>query len=106
MKRYTLLQVHHAISGIISDEPEMLQCARVVAWLEELASSRLDYNAEQGQGEQCACLRASSKHVPTQVMLLQSPTQVMLLQSATTTSTMFQDSQPHLADLGSLSDSL
>ena len=95
MKWYTLLQVHHAISGIISDEPEMLQCARVVAWLEELASSRLDYNAGQGQGEQCACLHASSKHVPTQLMLLQS---------ATTASAMFQDSQPHLAALGSLSD--
>ncbi len=46
-----MLQVHHTVASIISDESQLLQCARVVAWLEELASSSLDYSAEQGQGD-------------------------------------------------------
>ena len=38
------------MASIISDKPELLQCARVVAWLEELASNSLAYNAEQNLG--------------------------------------------------------
>ena len=46
-----LTQVHHTVAGIISEKPELLQCARVVTWLEELASDSLQYSADQGAGD-------------------------------------------------------
>ncbi|KAL0045486.1 hypothetical protein WJX82_007971 [Trebouxia sp. C0006] len=42
--------VHHTVASIISDDAKLLQCARVITWLEELASQTLDYTTEQGQG--------------------------------------------------------
>lgn len=45
-----IFQVHHTVAGIISDDAKLLQCARVITWLEELASQSLDYTTEQGQG--------------------------------------------------------
>lgn len=52
------LQVHHLVAKHIANFPSLLRCARVVAWLEELASNSLDYAAEQGQGiAQCQLLR-------------------------------------------------
>lgn len=46
-----MLQVHHRVASIISNDAELLQCARVVTWLEELAGQSLDDAAEQGQGD-------------------------------------------------------
>ena len=45
-----MVQVHHDVARIISDDSKLLQCARVVTWLEELARDSLQYNAEQGAG--------------------------------------------------------
>ncbi|KAL0028314.1 hypothetical protein WJX79_009606 [Trebouxia sp. C0005] len=42
--------VHHTVASIISDDAKLLQCARMITWLEELASQSLDYTTEQGQG--------------------------------------------------------
>ncbi|KAL0039521.1 hypothetical protein WJX77_000542 [Trebouxia sp. C0004] len=42
--------LHHTVASIISDDAKLLQCARVITWLEELASQSLDYTTEQGQG--------------------------------------------------------
>ena len=61
--------MHHAVARIISDKPELLQCARVVAWLEELASDALAYSAEQNLGDlqltpiRLACILEHSMHL-------------------------------------------
>lgn len=50
------LQVHHQVAGTICDHSQLLQCARVVAWLEALFRKSQDYQSEQEQGISCAHL--------------------------------------------------
>lgn len=66
-----MLQVHHRVASIISNDAELLQCARVVTWLEELAGQSLDDAAEQGQGDHLPkCIRHSSDGVMCCILLL------------------------------------
>lgn len=61
-----MLQVHHTVASIISDDAKLLQCARLITWLEELASQSLDYTTEQGQGShlQGVCCEPCVNAVP------------------------------------------
>ncbi|KAL3133860.1 hypothetical protein ABBQ32_008326 [Trebouxia sp. C0010 RCD-2024] len=42
--------VHHQVAEAVCKHPELLQCARVVTWLEALFRKSQDYQAEQEQG--------------------------------------------------------
>ena len=47
---WVLSQVHHHIAETICDRRPLLQCARVVTWLEALFCKSQEYRAEQEQG--------------------------------------------------------
>lgn len=44
-------QVHHQVAETVCNHPPLLQCARVVTWLEALFCKSQTYAAEQDQGE-------------------------------------------------------
>ena len=55
------LQVHHQVAEAVCDHPELLQCARVVTWLEALFRKTQDYQAEQEAGTLCPDLSVFNK---------------------------------------------
>ena len=54
--------MHHQIAETISDRRPLLQCARVVTWLEALFCKSQEYRAEQEQGT--AALKNVFKQMP------------------------------------------